>query len=288
LDYELNTVYTVRSRFNVEQKFPETPIQKEMSESFNQSLLFCQKISKMTKKGSKDLFLDIGEIEAHWFRLLDTITKPLNVVNADCRLKQIDFPFFSRILTLFLKKSLQTMMSALPLATIMKKIVEDNGKDKFGDFKSIFMSMLDVTSYERNILGTANKLLEKDAFEREKELLKTRNLFADSKNIVLKENLIPQQQQLLHQQERKELSSINFIDDDANSRIPLLHKLLRKETHLIPKTDFGGHVDIKKIFLADNRIIGVPQSNKINKGTSRIGGLQSIEIFGKRNQTDSY
>ena len=34
------------------------------------------------------------------------------------------------------------------------------------------MSMLDVTSYERNILQTANKLLEYDAYNLESELLK--------------------------------------------------------------------------------------------------------------------
>jgi hypothetical protein len=144
------------------------------------------------------------------------------------------------------------------------------------------MSMLDVTSYERNILQTANKLLEDDAYNLESELLKIKmkNIPANKVTVMEMQSVLQQQQQQAQAQSQpgqstsaqqgggtsslastaalpiaeRQMSAI--VDETGESKMPLFHKLLRKDIHHIPHTDFGGHVEMKHLFVQDTRLIG--------------------------------
>jgi hypothetical protein len=130
------------------------------------------------------------------------------------------------------------------------------------------MSMLDVTSYERNILKTANKLLEYDAYNLEKELLKIKSKNIPGEKIAMIEQIVEQEQQQQqqaqqpqpqpqqHQHQQQHLVGMATFDN-SESKMPLLHKLLRKDIHHIPHTDFGGHVEINRLYQQDSRIIGM-------------------------------
>ncbi len=74
-------------------------------------------------------------------------------------------------LTNFMKMVLTSMMGGIALPSILSKIVGDHGNDEFGDFKFIIVEILDTYSFERAILHTANRLIERDMHEA------TRNLF---------------------------------------------------------------------------------------------------------------
>ena len=82
------------------------------------------------------------------------------------------------------------------------QIVQVNGKDSFGEFKSIFMSMLDVTSYERNILVTANILLESDTHRKAQKLWKMKTKALPQTEVKIREPPSAQQQQQQQQQQQ--------------------------------------------------------------------------------------
>jgi predicted RNA-binding Zn-ribbon protein involved in translation (DUF1610 family) len=79
-----------------------------------------------------------------------------------------------QLLNSFIQRVIDNMMGYVALPAILKKIVTDHGSDKFGEFKTIFISMLDNYSYEQNILTTANQLFEYDTYRVSKDLFKRR------------------------------------------------------------------------------------------------------------------
>lgn len=79
-----------------------------------------------------------------------------------------------QLLNSFIQRVIDNMMGYVALPAILKKIVTDHGSDKFGEFKTIFISMLDNYSYEQNILTTANQLFEYDTYRVSKDLFKQR------------------------------------------------------------------------------------------------------------------
>lgn len=79
-----------------------------------------------------------------------------------------------QLLNSFIQRVIDNMMGYVALPAILKKIVTDHGSDKFGEFKTIFISMLDNYSYEQNILTTANQLFEYDTYRVSKDLFQRR------------------------------------------------------------------------------------------------------------------
>lgn len=64
----------------------------------------------------------------------------------------------------------------------------------------------------------------------------------------------------------------------------LLNRLLTDDPNLIPKADFGGHVERSKILSLDPRKVGQAQSNRLNSSTCKQNALApdlSLELFGK-------
>lgn len=64
----------------------------------------------------------------------------------------------------------------------------------------------------------------------------------------------------------------------------LLNRLLTDDPNLIPKADFGGHVEAAKIQALDPRKIGAAQPNKLNSSACKQNVLApdlSLELFGK-------
>jgi hypothetical protein len=78
-------------------------------------------------------------------------------------------------LTSLIHHILYNMMGYVALPSILDKIVRDHGSDQFGDFKSIFMSMLDNYRYEQTILKTATRLIQHDMHNTTKELRHVRS-----------------------------------------------------------------------------------------------------------------
>ena len=76
---------------------------------------------------------------AQWSDLISLVIYPLDV-------------------TLLVKFVLEKMMGFVNLGTVMQKVVSDHAREKFGEFRSTFMSMLDVTLYERIILSTIQRV----------------------------------------------------------------------------------------------------------------------------------
>jgi len=264
------------------------------------------------------------ESETLWFQVLDSVSRPLAryktmpveqqgpgqtgpqgarpgmrargapVVKAD-RLR--------RGFTLLVQLTLQNMMGHLPLAVIVQKMVADSGKESFGSFRNIFMSMLDVTSYERNILHTTNRLLDGDVFLQAKELMKWRTKAFAPTNVVQQAPLQqvpvasaanvgqPQEQPgaVPHKisQEGSHKSSRsdpeNYTEPQSESKMGLLAQLLGG-ANLVPPADFGGVVNVEKITNLDQRKIGLPQTGKLNPQNVKQNSLpldQQMSLFGR-------
>jgi hypothetical protein len=67
-------------------------------------------------------------------------------------------------LTSLISYVLEHMIGHIPMQTILEKLVSDRGDSRFGDFRSIFVRMLDNYAYEQNILETSNQLLRYDTW----------------------------------------------------------------------------------------------------------------------------
>ncbi len=73
------------------------------------------------------------------------------------------------------------MMGYVALNSMMQKVVSDHAPSKFGEFRSVFASMLDITLYERHMLTSASKLFQVDMFKQQTLLLQSRRRLVDVK-----------------------------------------------------------------------------------------------------------
>jgi len=93
----------------------------------------------------------------------------------------------SKGLTLMVKFIIQNMLNDVDIKPIVERVTQIHSKDAFGDFKDIFMSLLEDSSYECLILANVSILLEEDAYRESCILEKQRRLPYPSENIKLKE-----------------------------------------------------------------------------------------------------
>lgn len=139
-----------------------------------------------------------GESEALWFRLFDRFVDPLRKLH-DARkgfrrkkafkamaLRGIDnkvkepsedvykwkvvmisrkaVDLMQRVLVYLMGEIVNGMMGYIPLSLIMDKLLSDNGRHEFGDFKGTILQMLGLYGYEQTILFTAKHVVEDDMF----------------------------------------------------------------------------------------------------------------------------
>jgi len=289
-----------------EDTFPNCQQEKHLHEAVMQAIQLCQRNSQTIQE---------KESEELWFRVLDAISLPLNKYkNAGPEQPEKAGPQqphmqnrmgprrfvvkgerLKRGYTLLVQMILQNMMGHLPLAAIVQKMVADNGKENFGGFRNIFMSMLDVTSYERNILQTANKLLESDVYAQTAELYKCRaQPFAIEKVNVSSPSPQPPPQKSIQPGQEPNSSTepapaersdsrktIQYIEPQSESKLGLLNQLLSSSS-LVPPADFGGHPDLVKISKLDARPIGRPQSGRMNVAAKPCGLVmeQAFSLYG--------
>jgi len=76
----------------------------------------------------------------------------------------------------------------LDVKEIIEKVTTMHNKVEFGDFKDIFMSLLEDSSYECIILDNVSKLLEEDAFAESRILYKQRRLPYPTENVKFSED----------------------------------------------------------------------------------------------------
>eukprot|EP00002_Diphylleia_rotans_P023402 TRINITY_DN4606_c0_g1_i3.p1 TRINITY_DN4606_c0_g1~~TRINITY_DN4606_c0_g1_i3.p1 ORF type:complete len:1405 (-),score=187.75 TRINITY_DN4606_c0_g1_i3:142-4356(-) len=112
--------------------------------------------------------IDDSESQAMWFRILDSFVSPRQKMTHEDFCPGTSEQVRSLVkgyLTLCVQLILNDMMSQVSLPIILKKVVDDHGKDTFAEFKPILQGMLDSYNYERTLLATANKIFAKDVYE---------------------------------------------------------------------------------------------------------------------------
>jgi len=184
---------------------------------------------------------DIMKNETLWFKLLDSVVKPVKDLkdtiigskkkkfrstiskNIDIYITDSKEGHVKLFLISCAREILDNMIGYVALTSILEKIVKDYGEDKFGDFKSIFITMLDVTSYERSILKSANQLFDDDTFKQVKILLEERKKYLPFKQII--KTQMNKDQQLEH---KKRVENCNIKQD--TSKLSLLKKLTTDNT----------------------------------------------------------
>jgi len=80
-----------------------------------------------------------------------------------------------RGLTLLIKEVINNMMNHVKFDAILETIHKNHAHEKFGEFQAIFMSLLDVTTYELSKLSMCYNLLKEDAYKEEVVLFILRN-----------------------------------------------------------------------------------------------------------------
>eukprot|EP01132_Coremiostelium_polycephalum_P006682 gene6682-8267_t len=178
-----STTFANVKQLKQEDTLSTSPQEREVKTILNSAIALCQRNSPR---------LQDTENEALWFKLLDSIVvylkkiKQTNLLNENAwsvgslnlvvaahiesthtQEKQPRSAVYSKSV-LFLTRLIQiivnNMMGSVALPSILSKIVNDNGSDEFGDFKSIISGMLDTCTFETSILKTANDLLQNDMY----------------------------------------------------------------------------------------------------------------------------
>ncbi|OMO82357.1 hypothetical protein COLO4_23048 [Corchorus olitorius] len=138
--------------------------------------------------------LNPEESEMLWFRLLDTFCEPLMgsycdegvsekknhvgklvdslgsqeeeecIINWKIPKSHKGGHILRKLFSQFIKEIVEGMIGYVRLPTIMSKLLADNGRQEFGDFKLTILGMLGTYGFERRILDTAKSLIEDDAF----------------------------------------------------------------------------------------------------------------------------
>ncbi|OMO64188.1 hypothetical protein CCACVL1_21961 [Corchorus capsularis] len=137
--------------------------------------------------------LNPEESEMLWFRLLDTFCEPLMgsycdgvsekknhvgklvdslgsqeeeecIINWKIPKSHKGGHILRKLFSQFIKEIVEGMIGYVRLPTIMSKLLADNGRQEFGDFKLTILGMLGTYGFERRILDTAKSLIEDDTF----------------------------------------------------------------------------------------------------------------------------
>jgi len=142
----------------VEDAFPQSSTEKKVQSTLSASIALCQRNSSR---------LEENELRSLWFSLFDVLIRRLRHVKAQIKSFSGSLPPFAvrkmyASLTTIMRTVLTSMMGNIALPSILSKIVSDNGSDEFGDFKFIILEILDNYTFERAILHTANRLIERD------------------------------------------------------------------------------------------------------------------------------
>jgi len=80
-----------------------------------------------------------------------------------------------RGLTIFIKDIITNMMMYVDGNAILKKICENHASDKLGEFRAIFISILDVTTHDLSMLQSCTNIFNQEAHNQQ-QLLVTRRL----------------------------------------------------------------------------------------------------------------
>ncbi|MCO5611674.1 hypothetical protein L7F22_065929 [Adiantum nelumboides] len=137
-----------------------------------------------------------AESEMLWFRLLDRFVDPLRKLHEARKLlrrsrasRAADLTtdqgsgegiykwkvamisrravnLMQKILVYLTGEIVNGMMGYIPLSSIMDKLLSNNGRHEFGDFKGTILQMLGLYGYERTILSTAKQVVEDDMFHK--------------------------------------------------------------------------------------------------------------------------
>ncbi|MCO5587402.1 hypothetical protein L7F22_041351 [Adiantum nelumboides] len=137
-----------------------------------------------------------AESEMLWFRLLDRFVDPLRKLHEARKLlrrsrasRATDLTtdqgsgegiykwkvamigrravnLMQKILVYLTGEIVNGMMGYIPLSSIMDKLLSNNGRHEFGDFKGTILQMLGLYGYERTILSTAKQVVEDDMFHK--------------------------------------------------------------------------------------------------------------------------
>lgn len=129
-------------------------------------MLFCQRIQTSANE---------SDYEQIWFTLLESVIryeKKHDTLLGSYKLKPV-----KKFILECAKYIIENMISYLPLAVITNKIVNDYGDYRFGDYKAIFITMLELSAYDRDILNTATKLFEHDTYKYANSLLKQKRKY---------------------------------------------------------------------------------------------------------------
>nr|CCA20847.1 vacuolar protein sortingassociated protein 8 putati [Albugo laibachii Nc14] len=112
------------------------------------------------------------QAEKLWFNLLDkllriqaAVKRALKKSPASRVIRGGAQTAFQVALNELIRVVLERMVSSVSLKAILFKIVNEHGKDAFGEFRSTIFGILDTYIYEKNICKTANDLISVDLFE---------------------------------------------------------------------------------------------------------------------------
>ncbi|CCI47046.1 unnamed protein product [Albugo candida] len=112
------------------------------------------------------------QAEKLWFTLLDkllriqaAVKRALNKSPASRVIRGGAQTAFQVALNELIRVVLERMVSSVSLKAILFKIVNEHGKDAFGEFRSTIFGILDTYIYEKNICKTANDLISVDLFD---------------------------------------------------------------------------------------------------------------------------
>ena len=115
---------------------------------------------------------DDPENEILWFRLLDQFIAPMLVLKKqpDTEMESRDEAYQTGIgqtqaaLTTFIRTILYNMMGQVPLPSILRKLVIENGNLEFGELRSMITSIFDAFIYEQNTLSCMSHVLSHDLY----------------------------------------------------------------------------------------------------------------------------
>jgi hypothetical protein len=70
--------------------------------------------------------------------------------------------------------ALENMLGYVKMPSVLSKLLQNHSNDKFGEFRSIIIGILESHRYEQNILFITNQLLEHDIYDANRSLLQKR------------------------------------------------------------------------------------------------------------------
>ncbi|KAL1562189.1 vacuolar protein sorting-associated protein 8 isoform X2 [Salvia divinorum] len=178
LDAEIQKAFSCNVVDNLN-AFLKTKVVAEILDIVRACIGLCQRNSPR---------LQPEESECLWFQLLDSFCEPLmDSGNSRDALKDSHTRSMSpeeeartlklkvskygksahitrKLFSIFIKEIVEGMIGYVRLPRIMLKLLSDNGKQEFGDFKLTILGILGRYDFERRILDTAKSLIEDDAY----------------------------------------------------------------------------------------------------------------------------